>query len=1148
MRQLFRSLALLPVLAAVAPPASAQPPAACVVPNGTGFSPIMRPVPPPGADLGPGFTATIGGRYVTFPASDGSGYAPRIGSATDMFVYPGAVAVDASGRLFVADTQNSRIRLFDRNGALLRDFGSEGSRYQMDPDTWMPSLELWGAAANPDRLLYPLGIALDDHNRLYVADTSNHRVLVFAVGPAPDYAFTLITAFGSWGGWASASNGALVQGHAPAPGDLNYPMGVAVDSRTRRLFVADTWNGRIQVYNFDASATAYDAAHATSIGSPGEAPGQLDAPQSLAFDADRQRLLVADTNNHRVQIFDPYAAGGATLLASLGNIDEYGEGHPGAEPRQFYMPGGVAVYANGFVVADTGNDRIQMFDASGCYQLSIQSPSIMAPGNVSAPQGVAADRDGRRIIVADTNNHRVQIFQPSGLTVTSVNVAPASLRLAEGTIGVDVTVTNTGAAPLANVVPGVALAQPATNVVDPRYAGGSPIAALAPGASAHFALQFTPASPGTGSVAVGAASMDPATGQTLSADPTGSVAFEVLRSLGPSMAITAVVPAAVRRGDTFDFTVSIANTGEVPLRDVTVGVRADGASGTAATAVTALASVGGSIALAAGESHTFDYRMTAGTAVGPLGFAIAASAVSGIDGAAVQAQSTAWSRVSDDVDAPVTTAVLSRLPNANGWLNGPVTVTLAADDRGGSGVGTIHYEYVVPGLSAPSVTTAQNPVSFALPDVEGTVSILYWATDKASPANREAARRLDVNIDSTAPRISPRAPVAPNRNGWYAAPVVYPFGVGDLSGVASVTDVERNVKLAAPYSLLLTRQGPAVSGSASAVDLAGNVATAQMPPVKIDMTRPCIEASRTPAPNADGWNNTAVTVSFKGYDPAPAAYTPGAALPLQAPCAPGAIDVDHALASGTASLSGPVTIASEGANHVISGTIVDRAGNSTSATALAMIHNVPTPIRVDRTAPDAFNQFDPATKDNVVIGCDDLSGVAGAAAVFKCHQAADANAVKATPAQIAIVSSGESDDDDTGGLAELRTYRIADAAGNTVTLVERVKRHDHSVQVQVVSFQQTVGCPTDCRRNAPVAPVATKSFEWALNADGSIAELTQRMNVGQGAERRRVVARYDGRRNETVIRDSNGADQSVTRSGLVLLRMVTAGATMAIEY
>ena len=176
----------------------------------------------------------------------------------------------------------------------------------------------------------------------------------------------------------------------------------------------------------------------------------------------------------------------------------------------------------------------------------------------------------------------------------------------------------------------------------------------------------------------------------------------------------------------------------------------------------------------------------------------------------------------------------------------------------------------------------------------------------ADVAGNAASATLDgINIDRTVPEIvGSRLPVA-NAAGWNNTAVTASFDCTDsLSGISNCT---------APATL--SGEGSGQSAPGTALDLAGNTATATVSPINIDLTAPSITASRAPLANAEGWNNTAVTVSFLCTD----------AL------------------SGIGSCPASQSLNSDGAGQAASGNALDRAGNAASAGV--------TGINVDLTPP-----------------------------------------------------------------------------------------------------------------------------------------------------------------------------------------------------
>jgi DNA-binding beta-propeller fold protein YncE len=149
------------------------------------------------------------------------------------------------------------------------------------------------------------------------------------------------------------------------------------------------------------------------IGAGGAEKGQLNAPHGLAVAPDGS-LYVADSNNHRIQKFDPY---GVPVL-SFGSFSGANNNNP--PPGTFNEPWGVAVGPDGSVyVADTWNHRIQKFDADGKFLKAWGTPgqTDAAAGLASVfwgPRAVAVGKDGR-VYVTDTGNKRVAVFSAEGV-------------------------------------------------------------------------------------------------------------------------------------------------------------------------------------------------------------------------------------------------------------------------------------------------------------------------------------------------------------------------------------------------------------------------------------------------------------------------------------------------------------------------------------------------------------------------------------------------------------------------------------------------------------------------------------------------------------------------------------------------------------
>jgi hypothetical protein len=414
--------------------------------------------------------------------------------------------------------------------------------------------------------------------------------------------------------------------------------------------------------------------------------------------------------------------------------------------------------------------------------------------------------------------------------------------------------------------------------------------------------------------------------------------------------------------------------------------------------------------------------------------------------------------------APATLASLSQPANAAGWHNSDVTVTLtSADNAEGTGVREIFYR-----INGTQFHAFGSTISIPVTS-EGINTIDFFARDNAG--NVEASQSFTVKLDKTAPVFTDVSRTPANLNGWNNTDVESSFTATDaISGFESGAT--------ATGTFTFTQEGADQTHTFTVTDQAGNSASATVSDVDIDKTSPIIEAVATPAPNANGWNNTDVTVSFNASD----------AL------------------SGIFSSSSPVTVTSEGAGQLVTGTATDRAGNTAT---------VNISINIDKTAPEALIQFDPVTKGLLVFGRDNLAGVAPGAIA---------------PISVTTVQGG----------TEQRTYRVIDVADNTLTLVLEVKGDANELKAEVVSLQYNSG---------PIlsAPENKLLYDWKTNQNGSIRTLGQQLKIGSGSTAQQVDAEFRADQNQTVITTKN-PDGTTIQTGLVLLRFASAQGQLVIEH
>jgi uncharacterized protein (TIGR03663 family) len=274
--------------------------------------------------------------------------------------------------------------------------------YELPPDPYteahvdLPSTRVWGDGGNagtgPGRFNHPRGIAAGPDGRVYVVDSDNHRVQVF------DADGTFLQQWGSNCNLATGLGCVDPDGSGPlesGDGQFQEPWGIAVGP-DGRVYVADTWNHRIQVFDADGTFLAKWGTYGQSE----DASWLFYGPRDVAVDASG-RVFVTDTGNKRVMVFDQEG----TYLQQWG-----GEG---AGPGQLEEPVGIAVTPNGTVyVADTWNQRVQVFDGDGTFLRQWTVEAWYGESVVNKPY-LALDGKGR-VYITDPEGYRVAVFSGEG--------------------------------------------------------------------------------------------------------------------------------------------------------------------------------------------------------------------------------------------------------------------------------------------------------------------------------------------------------------------------------------------------------------------------------------------------------------------------------------------------------------------------------------------------------------------------------------------------------------------------------------------------------------------------------------------------------------------------------------------------------------
>lgn len=313
----------------------------------------------------------------------------RLGTEAGQLDDDRALALDASGDVWVADSGNDRIDEFSASGVFTKALGWGVSDGKEKLEKCTSSCKAGIAGSGAGQLTNPQGIAYDLANEdLYVSDTASNRIEVFTTAGA------FVRAFG-WG----VSNGkeelqtctnACKAGLAGSgKGQLSSPKGLAVASGGD-LLVADSANSRIEVFS-------PEGAYLNTYGKAGTGNGEFSGVSGVTQCG-----------------ADIYATDDANRVQELSSEGKYLAqfGSPGKKNGQFTQIAGIACDPknNDLYVTDQGANRVEVFTSSGAF-VGAFAWAGSGEGELSEPTGIAVSQAGATYL-ADSANSRVEQWTP----------------------------------------------------------------------------------------------------------------------------------------------------------------------------------------------------------------------------------------------------------------------------------------------------------------------------------------------------------------------------------------------------------------------------------------------------------------------------------------------------------------------------------------------------------------------------------------------------------------------------------------------------------------------------------------------------------------------------------------------------------------
>jgi trimeric autotransporter adhesin len=379
------------------------------------------------------------------------GYAGDGGPATSALLnLPEAVAVDSSGNLFIADTDNHVVRKVDNSAehiiSTYAGNGTSGTAGAANGD---------GGPATEAQLDSPYGVAVDSAGIVFIADTldsvvrkvdtsSSHIITTYAGSPA-----TIYTSGGD-GGPATAAG-------------LSNPYGVFVDALDN-LFIADTSNNRIRkvdnstghIISTIAGSSTVCSVSGTGCGDGGTATSaMLNAPRAT-FEDGTGALLVIDSGHQRVRIV---TAGATPTISNFAGGGNGGDGGPALNAIVEALIVDVDSSGNVFILDDAGL-RVRRVDATtntittyagtgvqGVYG-SLNGNNVPATqGSFTSPEGMTIDSSGN-LYVADTFDFAVRRIDAATQIITTVAGNGLACAVASSTCGDGALATSANLEPL----------------------------------------------------------------------------------------------------------------------------------------------------------------------------------------------------------------------------------------------------------------------------------------------------------------------------------------------------------------------------------------------------------------------------------------------------------------------------------------------------------------------------------------------------------------------------------------------------------------------------------------------------------------------------------------------------------------------------
>ena len=363
------------------------------------------------------FTLPLTGVVQTVAGTGSSGFSGDGGSATSAEIgFEFRVAVDASGNIYIADTDNRRIRMVTKSTGKITTVAGDGS-YGYSGDDGL---------ATSAAMISPNVVAVDSSGNIFISDTGNYviRMVTKSTGVITTVAGTGESGYSGDGGLATSA-------------ELSTVEGIAVDA-SGNIYISDTDNDRVRMVTMSTgiiTTVAGGGYYGFDVNGQLATSATLGSPQGLAIDASGN-LYIATRSKEAIRMVTK-STGTISTVAGSGTSGFSGDGGLATSAKLKYVDG-VAVDASGNIyIADGGNSRIRKVTKSTGIITTLAGDGASGytgdggPGSLArlnSPDGVAVDASGN-VYIADTRNYRIRIIsmtEPAALAPSSTSIRSSS--------------------------------------------------------------------------------------------------------------------------------------------------------------------------------------------------------------------------------------------------------------------------------------------------------------------------------------------------------------------------------------------------------------------------------------------------------------------------------------------------------------------------------------------------------------------------------------------------------------------------------------------------------------------------------------------------------------------------------------------------